>query len=170
MARLIPALRPGPPKARQMPRAPLPARGVTSHDAASRTPSEGSTPPSSLLRAHAPDQIPPSGFGSPYSTGSLQVVVSPCCKMALPGVISATLSPDAWTLTPALLLVHLPVSSQETSAFAESRPARQHANIRTATSVREWFRGCSHSIIFRPPGLLATQIAPTAESQDSGQP
>ena len=132
-----PAQSPGPAKARQVPRAPLPARGVTSYDVASRTSSEGSTPPSSLIRAHAPDQIPPSVFGGPYYTGSLQVVVSPCCKMALPGVISATLSPDAWTPTPALLLVHLPVTSQETSAFAESRPARQHANIRTATSVRE---------------------------------
>ncbi len=171
MTRLIPALRPGPVKTRQVPRAPLLVPGVTSHDGASRTSSEGTTPPSSLLRAHAPDQIPPSGFGSPYSTESSQVVVSPCCKMALPGVISATLSPDAWTLTPALPLVQTPVTSQETSAFAASRQARQHANIRTATSVREWFRGCSHSIIFRPPGLLATQIAPTAESQtDSGQP
>ncbi len=34
--------------------------------------------------------------------------------------------------------------------------------IRTATSVREILRGCSHSLMFRPPGLLATQIAPTA--------
>jgi hypothetical protein len=31
--------------------------------------SEGVTPPSSLLRTHAPDQHPPVFFGSPYSTG-----------------------------------------------------------------------------------------------------
>jgi hypothetical protein len=31
--------------------------------------SEGVTPPSSLLRTHAPDPIPPVLFGSPYSTG-----------------------------------------------------------------------------------------------------
>jgi len=31
---------------------------------------------------------------------SLQVVASPCLEMALPDVISASLSPGAWTLTP----------------------------------------------------------------------
>ena len=31
---------------------------------------------------------------------SLQVVASPCWEMALPNVISASLSPGAWTLTP----------------------------------------------------------------------
>ncbi len=35
-------------------------------------------------------------------------------------------------------------------------------NIRTATSVRALFRSCSHSLMFRPAGLLATQVAPTA--------
>ena len=25
-----------------------------------------------------------------------------------------------------------------------------------------WYRGCSHSLMFRPPGLLATQVVPTA--------
>jgi hypothetical protein len=34
--------------------------------------------------------------------------------------------------------------------------------IRTATSVREISRGYSDSFMFRPPGLLATQVAPTA--------
>ncbi len=68
----------GRPEARQMPRAPLLAQGVTSRDRVSRTPSEGSTPPSSLLRAHASDQNSLAGFGCPYSGESLQVVVSPC--------------------------------------------------------------------------------------------
>ena len=67
---------------------------------------------------------------------SLQVAASPCWQEVLPGVISATLSPDAWSPTPALLLVHLPVTSQETSAFANWVMARQHATLRTATSVR----------------------------------
>jgi len=34
--------------------------------------------------------------------------------------------------------------------------------IRTATSVRGIFRGCSHLMIFRPAGLLTTPVAPTA--------
>ena len=59
---------------------------------------------------------------------SLQVATSPCWHKALPGVISANLSPDAWSPTPALLLVHTPVTSQETSAFANRGAARQYAN------------------------------------------
>ena len=35
-------------------------------------------------------------------------------------------------------------------------------NTRTATSVRILFRSCSHSLMFRPAGLLATQVAPTS--------
>ena len=35
-------------------------------------------------------------------------------------------------------------------------------NSRTTTSVRSSFRGCNHSLMFRPPGLLATQVVPTA--------
>jgi hypothetical protein len=34
-------------------------------------------------------------------------------------------------------------------------------HVRTATSVRRLFRGCSHSLMFRPAGLLATPVAPT---------
>jgi hypothetical protein len=82
--------------------------------------------------------------------------------MALPGVISTNPSPHAWTRTPGLTLVHIPVSSQATSAFAVSGAARQNTMIRTATSVRGRLRGCSHSLMFRPADLLATQVAPTA--------
>ena len=41
-----------------------------------------------------------------------------------------------------------------------TRSAPYH--IHTATSVWACFRGCSHSLMFRPAGLLATPIAPTA--------
>jgi hypothetical protein len=41
---------------------------------------------------------------------------------------------------------------------------------RTAISVRRPFRGCSHFLMFRPTGLLATQIAPTAMASAVGQP
>ncbi len=136
------------PKARQVPRAPLLAPGVTSYDAVSRTPSEGITPPSSLLRTHAPDQNPLVGFGCPYSDESSQVVVSPCWEVALPGVISANLSPHAWTYTPVLPLVHLPVSSQGTSAFTASGSARLSTTVRTATSVRVRIYGAIGSFTY----------------------
>ena len=43
-------------------------------------------------------------------------------------------------------------------------------NTRTATSVRTLFRGCSHSLMFRPADLLATQVAPTAVPFGTRQP
>jgi len=39
--------------------------------------SEGATPPSSLLRTHAPDQCPPLPFGFPYSTGLRRLLPVP---------------------------------------------------------------------------------------------
>jgi hypothetical protein len=56
------------------------------------TTSEGATPLSSLILAHAPDQVPPVVFGCPYYNRSLQVVASPCWKVALPDIISAILA------------------------------------------------------------------------------
>ena len=82
--------------------------------------SEGATPPSSLLRAHAPDPHPPTSSTSVSSDGSLQVVTSPCWMLVLPDVISACLSLDAWPHTPASPLVLSPVSSQRTPAFPQA--------------------------------------------------
>ena len=84
-----------------MPRVPLPDVGVTSIRETCTISSEGVTPHSSLLRTHAP--IP---CGSPRLrlltsfVESLQVASSPCCHRDSPDVISANLSPDAWSPTP----------------------------------------------------------------------
>src|SRR5215467_5336604 len=86
------------------------------------------THPSSLRRAPAPDQDPPTSLGCPSVRGSVQVVARPCWALALPGVISAPLAPDAWPHTPAVPLVHTPVASQRTSTFAALQPAR-HATV-----------------------------------------
>jgi len=134
-----PAQSPGPTKARHVPRAPLPAKGVTSRGVVSRTTSEGITPPSTLIRTHAPDQIPPAGFSCPYYGGSLQVVASPCWEMVLPDVISAIL---AWVLGPLprnVLPVHLPVSSRKASASPQSPEARHANNPRNAISTGNGF-------------------------------
>ena len=107
----------GPVHARQVSRAPLPARGVTPDRVMSRITSGGVTLPSSLIRAHASDQIPRGSFAFGSSAKSGQVVASPCWKMALPDVISASPSPVAGTHIPAAVLVHVPVTSQDTSAI-----------------------------------------------------
>jgi hypothetical protein len=85
----------------QVPRVPLPDVGVTSIRETCTASSEDITPRSSLLRTHAP--IP---CGSPRLrllasfVESSQVATSPCCYRDSPDVISANLSPDAWSPTP----------------------------------------------------------------------
>jgi len=70
--------------ARQAPRAPLPAQGITSCGVVSCTTSEGVTPPSLLLRAHAPDQIPPTVFGFPYTVGPCRLSPVPAGSWPFP--------------------------------------------------------------------------------------
>jgi hypothetical protein len=82
----------------QAPRAPLPSSGVTWRGVAFRLPRRASPlfPCSyGLMRQTKP---PPTSSVS-LADGSLQVVASPCWEMALPDVISARLSLDAWTRT-----------------------------------------------------------------------
>jgi hypothetical protein len=81
------------------------------------TPSEGITPPSSLIPAHAPDQNPSVASVLPLYIRSLQVATSPCWELALPDVISADPSVDAWLPTPVDPVLLLPVPSHRTSAF-----------------------------------------------------
>ena len=57
--------------------------------------SPGITPVFSLLRTHAPDLNPLTVSVLPLYPESLQVAARPCWKEALPGVISANLSPGA---------------------------------------------------------------------------
>jgi hypothetical protein len=46
--------------------------------------------------------------------------------------------------------------------LSDVRTRSAPSHIHTATSVWACFRGCSHSLMFRPADLLATPIAPTA--------
>ncbi len=87
------------------------------------------------LRGHYPSFKTPTGSCAgprpshlprfPSVGRSLQVVASPCWEVALPDVISENLSLDAWTHTPVVSLVHIPVTSQRASAFTVPGMARQ---------------------------------------------
>ena len=158
------------PKNRQVPRAPLPHAGVTVMGKASRAFSESVTPPSSLLRTHAPDLAPPMALGFPLVTGLCRLLPAPCWDKALPDVISANLSPRAWTSTPAALVVHIPVSSHKTTAFPALGPGRRLAKPIQRLPYGALFRGCNHSLMFRPADLLATPVAPTAMPLGTRQP
>ena len=163
---------------RQVPRAPLPASGVTSGNETSSISSEGVTPPSSLLRAHASDQNPPFDFSCPYFEGSLQVAVSPCWKLALPDVIS-TICVEVLGPIPR----RVPgVRSVCSSALHGTDDGTQDVGLTLVltSSARETipamqlqqegsFRGCSHSLMFRLLYSLGPPVAPTAVTS-TGQP
>jgi hypothetical protein len=150
------------PRTRQAPRAPLPGRGVTSPSRVSSTPSAGITLPSSLLRAHAPVQIPPATLVLPSNGGSLQVVVSPCWEMDLPDVTLRTFPdvPGPIPRRPLTCTYSFLPPGQRPSPILQRVGAPQHPG--QPLQSRGSSRGCSHSLTFRPAGLLATQVAPTA--------
>jgi hypothetical protein len=60
-----------------VPRAPLPGTSVTHARVVSSTTSKGITPSSSLLRAHAPNQLPPPDFVIPHL---FPEVFAGCCE------------------------------------------------------------------------------------------
>jgi len=164
MVAVIPAQSPGPATARQVPRAPLPASGVTLCAMASRTTSEGVTPPSSLVRAHAPDQIPPADF-----VFLIQRVFAGCRQSLLGDGPSRRYLRNpcmgAWTPTPG----RLPGASTRffpgsIGLTSESIGSARSVYRRNATSTTCRFRGCSHSVMFRLPYSLGPQVAPTARA------
>ena len=83
--------------------------------------------------------------------------------MVLPDVISASLSQDAWACIPVGRRVLVPVASPAASAFPKSRlwvgfPRRSAERDFTAAGVSRSLP----FLTFRPPGLFATQVSPTA--------
>jgi hypothetical protein len=97
MVHLPPRSDPGPPRApsaasgcgpscrnRRVPRAPLPAAGASRDGAASRAASEDVTPPSKLIRAHAPVPPPLIAFGLPYALSLRRLLPSPAGRGTFP--------------------------------------------------------------------------------------
>ena len=60
--------------------------------------------------------------------------------------------------------MRIPVSSPVTSAFPKVPVGRRTTIFRSTTSEREVLRGCSHSIMFRPPSLLPPRSFPPLAS------
>ena len=145
----------------QVPRAPLPFPGVTCSGGTSRS-----------IRGYYPSFLAPTGSCARPSSSHLldfrlvRWVFAGChqslldagpsrrylcmsflgCLAPYPGVSPGALSrffPEDSGLPPGLTGSALPQFT------------------RTATSARKLSRGCRHSLMFRPPSLLATQVAPT---------
>ena len=148
-----------PPGDRQVPRAPLHAVGVTHRAVTSSVTSEDVTPPSSLIRTHASNQIPLHDSSSPCRrvfAGCRQLLLGDGpsrCYLCNPCL-------GAWTRTP------LRFSGASVRFFPENvgltpprRVTTRQNDGRYATLTTQRFRGCSHSLMFRlprlqrPPGL-----------------
>lgn len=146
----------------RVPRAPLPGLGVTRTRATFIVTSVGVTPPSSLIRTHAPILQPLASFEF-----LMKRVFAGCCRPLL--VIEPSrhypCNPciGAWTHTPPssssacalFFLGDTGLASQETRLADGNSPAMQ---LLQGTL----FRGCSHSLRFRLLRLLDLQGAPTA--------
>jgi len=146
----------------QVPRAPLHAPGVTFRARTSSVPSAGITPPSSLLRAHAPILNPPTAYG--HCLG--RWVFAGCCQPLL------SIGPSRRYLCESFSACLNPYPGcshgastrffPQDNGLPDVRTRSALGNTRTATSVRSLYRGCSYSFIFRPADLLAPHVAPTA--------
>ena len=132
--------------------------------------SEGVAPPSSLLRTHAP--VP---SGSPLLRPWLR---SRSLGRLLPApATSGTFPTLSLRIFPRMLgpmprrshRVRLPVSSPMSSAFPNRGMGRLPALPANTIFPRSVFRRCRHFLMFRPPSLLISQIAPTAAHTASGQ-
>ena len=158
----------------------MPTTGVTSRGVASRTTSEGITPPSSLIRTHPPVLIPPSASGFPLA----QRVFAGCCQppsassgQALLGVgpsrrylcksFSTCLDPYPGCSWSALARFFLQDTVLDRTVQCIGLPrvrtgsAASHYSVLTTFPHGPLFRGCSHSLRFRPADLFATQVVPT---------
>ena len=151
-----------------MPRAPLPGTSVTRVRVASSTTSKGITPSSSLIRAHAPNQLPPPdscGFVYPHF---FPAVLAGCCEPPAGNRFFPTLSPQFFPEMPGPQprrshRVHVPVSSSVSSAFPRPLSSRLLvSSAQTRFSAVRFQGGHRTFLTFKPPSLLVSQIAPTA--------
>ena len=153
----------GPARNRPVPRVPSPAGGVTPSGRMARILSASVTWPSSLLRTHAPVRHPPAAsVGKPCATGLCRLPSAPAGRRTFP-TLSLRIFPRMPGPLPRrpprcmcsfLPLEHRP--SPHLDRVGSPQPSVQRLQYGPK------FRGCSHSLLFRPPGLLALQIAPTA--------
>jgi hypothetical protein len=125
-----------------------------------RTTSAGVAPPSLLLRAHAPVLNPPRASVVPSTPGLCRLLSAPAGRRTFPTLCCASF-PACLDPYPGGSCGARTRFFPHDSGLPPVRTGSALHNVRTATSVRRPFRGCSHSLMFRPAGLLATPVAPT---------
>ena len=145
-----------------MPRAPLHAPGVTLCIEISRISSAGITPPSSLIRTHAPIRNPPQASVNPRTQGLCRLLSAPAGSRTLPTLLRDSFSACKDPYPGCSRGAHARFFPQDNGLpGVMTRSALSYTHTK-AIPVWSLFRGCSHSITFQPADLLAPQIAPTA--------
>ncbi len=122
----------------------------------------GVTRPSSLLRTHAPDLDAPWAFALARRHGPRRLLRAPCCKQALPDIISAILVQALGPLPGGDVSVLQLVASQDTAASHHKGHVRLTRQSLQQLPQGGIFPGCSHSLMFRLPDSLDLQVAPAA--------
>ena len=128
-------------------------------------PSEGITPPSSLIWTHATDQNPPADFSLPYTASLCRLLPVPAGSWSFPTLSLQSLLRclDPYPGVP--LRCFCPFLPGELQPHNRCTKFGAPNNRRNATSTTTPFRGGSHSVMFRLPSLLAPQMAPTAQAR-----
>jgi hypothetical protein len=101
---------------------------------------------------------------------SVQVTTNPCYPRDLPDVILRIFLQMPEPLPRRFAECVCLVLPQHSSAFPRNKTGRRPAVPREHDFPRIRFRGCSYFFMFRPPSLLAPQIAPTAANTPAGRP
>ena len=146
-----------------MPRAPSHALGVTHRAVTSSATSVDITPPSSLLRTHASDQIPPNVSVFPCTLGLCSLSLLPAGTWPFPTLSPQSLYRCLDTYPVASLRCTYPFLAERLRPHHRSEMFGTPNDRRNATSTTEEFRGCNHSIVFKLPYLLDFPVAPTAK-------
>jgi hypothetical protein len=133
------------------------------------TTSAGVTPPSLLLRTHAPVLNPPRASVVSSTPGLCRLLSVPAGRRTFPTLCCASF-PACLDPYPGGSCGARTRFFPHDSGLPPVRTGSALHNVRTATSVRRPFRGCSHSLMFRPAGLLATPVAPTDITHAMWQP
>ena len=141
------------------PRAPGPARGVTSLIVLAEDHVRRGSPACIAPTGSGASPPPSACLGSPLHTRSVQGAVSPCWEADLPDVVAAPPARRAWTPPPAALEVPLPGTSPTTSAFPPCGPGRRstqpgqrlpHGTLGAAAVIRF----CAGPQVGAPPRAL----------------
>ncbi len=133
--------------------------------------SEGVTPPSSLIRTHAPDQTPPVVFGLPYWTGLCRSLPVPAGRWSFPTLslqsLHRRLDPypgmPLWCICPFLPRELQPHPRCTELGAPDNR--RNATSTTTPISGRQSFRYVQAPMLASPPGCTYR-----ADSAAYGQP